>query len=66
VSHNVLGKLPEPAFGDSGYVSSGLDLESCLDVLRDISPSGNPVEHEWTVPGQPVSPSICFAPQPMC
>jgi hypothetical protein len=53
VSHNVLGKLPEPAFGDSEYVSSDLDLESCLDVLRDISPSGNPVEHEWTVPGQP-------------
>jgi hypothetical protein len=34
-------------------VLSGLDLESCLDVLRDVSPSGNPVEHEWTVPGQP-------------
>jgi hypothetical protein len=53
VSYDVLGKLSEPVFGDSEYVSSGLDLESCLDVLRDVSPSGNPVEHEWTVPGQP-------------
>jgi hypothetical protein len=53
MNFDVLEKLPEPAFRDSEHVLSGLDLESCLDVLRDVSPSGNPVEHEWTVPGQP-------------
>ncbi|KAN0108801.1 P-loop containing nucleoside triphosphate hydrolase protein [Hyaloscypha variabilis] len=52
-AYSVLEKLPEPANGDSETFSSALDLESCLDVLQDISPSGEPVEHEWTVPGQP-------------
>jgi hypothetical protein len=50
---SALEKLPEPVSGKSEYASSGLDLESCLDVLRDVSPSGSPLEHEWTVPGQP-------------
>jgi hypothetical protein len=34
-------------------MKSHSDLESCLDVLRDVSSSGNLVEHEWTAAEQP-------------